>query len=101
MATAEAGFVMTASTKAKVFMSGRSQAVRLPKEFRFDCDEVTIERDGDAVILRPLRPAEPWANLMKAVRAACDPEIADPTFPGDRDQPPMPKRPGLGHVFDT
>lgn len=38
---------------AKVFKTGRSQAVRLPKAYRFDTDEVTIERQGDAVILRP------------------------------------------------
>lgn len=38
---------------AKVFITGRSQAVRLPKEFRFDTDEVTIEKVGNAVILRP------------------------------------------------
>lgn len=38
---------------AKVFTTGRSQAVRLPKEFRFNTKEVTIERQGDAVILRP------------------------------------------------
>ena len=39
---------------AKVFTSGRSQAVRLPKAFRFEgVREVLIERDGDAVILRP------------------------------------------------
>ncbi len=39
---------------AKVFMSGRSQAVRLPKEYRFDVDEVYINRIGDAVILTPV-----------------------------------------------
>jgi antitoxin VapB len=37
--------------KAKVFWSGRSQAVRIPKEFRFDTDEVTIRRQGRMVIL--------------------------------------------------
>ena len=37
---------------AKVFMSGRSQAVRLPKEFRFEGTEVEIFRRGDEVILR-------------------------------------------------
>ena len=41
---------------AKVFTVGRSQAVRIPKAYRFDCDEVFIERDGDRVILTP-RPA--------------------------------------------
>jgi antitoxin VapB len=38
---------------AKIFKSGNSQAVRLPKDFRFDVDEVEILREGDAVILRP------------------------------------------------
>jgi antitoxin VapB len=39
---------------AKLFMNGRSQAVRLPKEFRFNgVTEVWIERDGDRVILSP------------------------------------------------
>ena len=38
---------------AKIFMNGRSQAVRLPAEFRFSVREVFIERQGDAVIIRP------------------------------------------------
>jgi antitoxin VapB len=38
---------------AKLFMNGRSQAVRLPAPFRFPGREVYIEREGDAVILRP------------------------------------------------
>lgn len=48
-------------TNAKVFWSGRSQAVRLPKEFRFDGDEVRIRRHGSAVILEPI--AHDWAWL--------------------------------------
>lgn len=60
--------------KAKVFRSGNSQAVRLPAEFRFDVDEVFIERDGDKVILSPhptswdeffasrVRPTEDFMN---------------------------------------
>jgi len=40
----------------KVFRSGRRQAVRIPKAYRFDCDEVFIEREGDRVILTS-RPA--------------------------------------------
>ncbi len=39
---------------AKVFMSGRSQAVRLPKSFRFACDEVAIRRDGESLVLSPM-----------------------------------------------
>jgi antitoxin VapB len=40
-----------ASQRAKLFRNGRSQAVRLPKGFRFEGDEVEIRREGDAVIL--------------------------------------------------
>jgi antitoxin VapB len=40
--------------RAKIFKNGRSQAVRLPAEFRFSTREVTIERQGSAVILRPV-----------------------------------------------
>ena len=36
---------------AKIFMNGRSQAVRLPKEFRFDVDEVYIRKEGESVII--------------------------------------------------
>jgi antitoxin VapB len=39
---------------AKLFMHGRSQAVRLPKEFRFAGDEVRVSKIGDRVILEPL-----------------------------------------------
>jgi antitoxin VapB len=40
---------------ARVFKTGRSQAVRLPKEFRFDTDTVLVHREGNAVILEPVR----------------------------------------------
>ncbi|SHI22797.1 antitoxin [Pollutimonas bauzanensis] len=46
---------------AKIFWSGRSQAVRLPKEFRFETDEVRIRRHGSAIILEPI--AQGWAWL--------------------------------------
>ncbi|HYL60933.1 MAG TPA: type II toxin-antitoxin system VapB family antitoxin [Candidatus Acidoferrales bacterium] len=48
---------------AKVFRTGRSQAVRIPKEFRFACDEVLIERDGERVILTA-RPRT-WHEYFK------------------------------------
>ena len=41
--------------KAKIFKHGNSQAVRLPKEFRFDGDEVEIRRSGPGVLLLPSR----------------------------------------------
>jgi antitoxin VapB len=51
---------MSEPKRAKVFWSGRSQAVRLPKEFRFETEEVAIRREGSSVILEPLeKPAWP------------------------------------------
>ena len=47
---------------ARVFMNNRSQAVRLPKEFRFGTDEVFIRKEGEEVILSP-RPAE-WGTFL-------------------------------------
>jgi antitoxin VapB len=47
--------------RAKIFWSGRSQAVRLPKGFRFPGKEVHIRRYGSAVILEPI--AEDWSWL--------------------------------------
>lgn len=40
--------------QAKIFWSGRSQAVRLPKEFRFEGEAVSVRRVGNSVILEPL-----------------------------------------------
>lgn len=56
---------------AKVFTTGRSQAVRLPKEFRFNTKEVTIERQGDAVILRPRADSHDawWGRVEAALNA--------------------------------
>ena len=50
---------------AKVFWSGRSQAVRLPRDYRFDADEVRIRRHGNAVILEPV--AQDWQWLEQVV----------------------------------
>ncbi len=47
---------------AKVFWSGRSQAVRLPKEFRFKGKEVSVRREGNAVILEPMEDEWAWLD---------------------------------------
>ncbi len=49
------GKTSTKRKTASVFWTGRSQAVRLPKEFRFDGDTVLVHREGSAVILEPAR----------------------------------------------
>ena len=51
---------------AKVFTTGRSQAVRLPKAYRFDTDEVTIEKVGNAVVLRPKQTHDEWWAQMES-----------------------------------
>ncbi|MDE2416526.1 MAG: AbrB/MazE/SpoVT family DNA-binding domain-containing protein [Burkholderiales bacterium] len=60
---------------AKIFTTGRSQAVRLPKAFRFATSEVTIERQGDAVILRPKLDKAAWAQQVLAAVAAFEPDF--------------------------
>lgn len=55
-----------AAKVAKIFKNGRSQAVRIPKEFRVDTDEVLIERKGKKLILTPrvVRPWRTWAEYF-------------------------------------
>jgi antitoxin VapB len=50
---------------AKLFVNGNSQAVRLPKEYRFRGDEVVIKRLGNAVVLLP--KDDPWQNMFDAL----------------------------------
>lgn len=64
---------------AKLFKSGRSQAVRLPKEFRFDGQEVYIKRVGDAVVLLPHEDS--WRTLYESLDGFSE------DFMHDRDQP--------------
>ena len=51
---------------AKLFKNGQSQAVRLPKEFRFTGDDVYIHRLGDCVVLVP--KDDPWRSMIEATR---------------------------------
>ena len=55
---------MSETSVAKVFMTGRSQAVRLPKEFRFSTDEVRIRAEGSRVILEPIENDWEWLNEL-------------------------------------
>jgi antitoxin VapB len=72
---------------AKVFMSGRSQAVRLPKEFRFDVDEVLIERTAEGVLLRTRTRMEKLESFLASRPYADEPfEILRDTRPPERDE---------------
>lgn len=73
---------------AKVFWSGRSQAVRLPKTFRFESEEVRIRRHGSTVILEPM--AENWAWL-DALIGPPDADFAQAVAerPSEQDRPEL------------
>ena len=69
---------------AKVFRSGRSQAVRLPKEFRFTGEEVGINRIGDLVVLFPR--GQGWRLLAQAL------DLFTEDFMAERRPPAKPER---------
>lgn len=73
--------------EAKLFTNGRSQAVRLPKEFRFEGDSVCIKRVGKAVVLLPKE--DPFAGFFEALMQF------SPDFLEKRDQPAMQQREDL------
>jgi antitoxin VapB len=80
-------------TTAKVFWSGRSQAVRLPKEFRFDTNEVTIRKEGDTVFLTPVsKTGWEWLDKLEPID---DPEF----FAALEESPPAQERPELDDIF--
>ena len=79
---------------AKLFKHGRSQAVRLPKEFRFEGKEVRIRRHGRGVLLEPMKfDAKKWFEEMDRISGG---EIF---MPEGRQQPKMQKRPALDKLF--
>lgn len=77
---------------AKLFWSGRSQAVRLPKEFRFSGDAVNIRRQGKAVVLEPV--AENW-DWLDEIAGQLDEDAAQAAT----EQPDQQKRPELDKLF--
>lgn len=73
--------------QAKLFQNGQSQAVRLPKDFRFDGDRVNIKRVGKAVVLLPHN--EPWEILFDSL------EQFTSDFMEERRQPAVEEREGF------
>ena len=71
-------------TTAKVFASGHSQAVRLPKEFRFNTDEVAIRKIGDVVVLYPTDSG--WTPLLEASGRFSEDFMADRNQPKKTEQ---------------
>ena len=51
---------------AKIFRSGNSQAVRIPKEFQMEGEEVEIQKKGNSLVLRPKKKS--WASLVESLK---------------------------------
>lgn len=79
---------------AKIFWSGRSQAVRLPKGFRFQSDEVRIRKHGSAVILEPIPKDWAWLDEMAA---RLDDDVFEPIATNSDKQQ---ERPELDSLFE-
>jgi antitoxin VapB len=69
---------------AKLFTSGNSQAVRLPKEYRFEGTEVFIKRVGNAIILLPYH--EPWQSLIESLDEFPDDFMESREQPADQER---------------
>jgi len=69
---------------AKIFKSGNSQAVRLPKEFQFKGNEVYVKRVGQNIILTA--KDDPWGSLLDSLARFSD------DFMSERRQPPVESR---------
>ena len=77
------------SKTAKLFRNGRSQAVRLPREFRFEGDEVLIRQVGNGVLLEPkLTDVGQWFGKLDQFKGEL--------MKGNRKQPVTPRR----EIFD-
>jgi antitoxin VapB len=72
---------------AKLFLSGRSQAVRLPKQYRFPGNEVVVKHFGNGVLLLPID--DPWQMLEAGI------ENFEPGFALSPDQPEQQRRDAL------
>jgi antitoxin VapB len=77
---------------AKVFWSGRSQAVRLPRAYRVDGREVRIRRRGRAIVLEPFPDSWAWLDALAG-------ELDDDFVSAVREQPEPTERRELGKVF--
>ena len=74
--------------RAKIFWTGRSQALRLPKEFRFEVREVTVHREGKSLVVEPIeveRDAKGWpTDFWKLAGAAPEFDVGDRTVRHER-----------------
>jgi len=69
------GSVMLSERHVRLFRNGRNQAVRIPREFEFDADEVVVRREDDRIVIEPIRRRGLLATL--ATLSALDETMPD------------------------
>lgn len=69
----------------KIFKSGNSQAIRIPKEYYIEDKELYIQKIGNSIILNPI--SDPWNSFRKSLTM-----FSDDVFKNGREQPPMQER---------
>ena len=87
---------MASEGRAKLFQTGRSQAVRLPKEFRFEGTEVRIRRAGSAVVLEPVDDGWEWLRKMHAEGIVFDDDMIAAV---EEELPMPPDNPEINEFF--
>jgi antitoxin VapB len=86
-------FAISQMETAKIFWSGRSQAVRLPKNFRFQGQAVRIRRRGNAVVLEPLAEDWDWLDTVTG-------KVDDDFVRAVKERPRPQRRPSLRKFFE-
>ena len=78
--------IRSPARRARLFRIGRDQAVRIPREFELNADEVSISREGDHLVVVPVQKRPSLADVLSRLRPLDEdfPNIADPaTEPQD------------------
>jgi antitoxin VapB len=88
MLTAYAREKVMAPMIARIFRNGRNQAVRIPVELSLDAETVTIERQGDALVLRPVASGG-WGQFFADPSLVWPPEIELEADPAPQDRSPL------------
>ena len=77
-------YAMSEARPVKLFRNGRNQAVRIPREFELPGDEAVMHKDGEKLVIEPLKPKKTLLELLESW------EPIDEEFPEIPDPPPEP-----------
>ena len=77
---------MDRERRARLFVNGRSQAVRIPAAWRFHCEEVRIRREGKRLVIEPI---DEWPDEFRALKG---------TWPESIERPPQTKQKRRGEL---